>query len=346
MLIPPLPCLNDKLHTQMRGPTVYSNWVIPGMLMAGAYPGALDDQLNDQILRSYLSRGVDTFVCLQAELDPDVPEDAWRAGRGLRPYLADAERLSKKPVKWVHVAIQDGGVAPDEVMEDLTLQLVQDLNEGRILYVHCWGGHGRTGVVVCLLLAYLYRITAIEALRRVQRYHDCRIDPQDAKSPQTVVQREQVRRLVQRLLVVPPPTAIRVAQDARQSPARLVMMPERERVLSQACPDALTASAEREVQLPALESRNREYVNGKKCKPREPNASSQTQAHEGELGSLFFAPARGLAGRRQPGLRRSFSAAAAGVRQAQGRVTCLGSLPSQRMRKSFEARTCVSLRRG
>ena len=40
------------------GPTDESNWVIPGMLMAGAYPAANDDALHYDILSSLLTLGL------------------------------------------------------------------------------------------------------------------------------------------------------------------------------------------------------------------------------------------------------------------------------------------------
>jgi len=196
MDLPPLPPLNDKLHLSMRGPTMASNWVIPGMVMAGAYPGALEDKDNDRQLKCILNKGIDTFVCLQAEVDDQIPEEAWRVGNGLRPYFIDARRLSKIPLIWRHLPIIDGDASPDDVMEALVCDLLDDVKAGRVLYVHCWGGHGRTGIVVCLLLAVLYGISVSEAFKRVQAYHDCRIEPQGVKSPSTVVQRSQVKRLL------------------------------------------------------------------------------------------------------------------------------------------------------
>lgn len=173
--------------------------------MCGPYPGAFEDRKNDQLLKCILSKGVDTFVCLQAEFYPDIPEEAWRAGIGLRPYFADAQRLSKKPLKWVQVPIVDGEIVADAVTATAVVELVEDLMAGRVVYLHCKGGHGRTGVIVCLILSYLYRISAAEALKRVQAYHDCRVEHQGTKSPQTVVQRDQVKRLVQELLGCEPP---------------------------------------------------------------------------------------------------------------------------------------------
>lgn len=83
-------------------------------------------------------------------------------------------------------------------MEALVCDLLDDVKAGKILYVHCLGGHGRAGIVVCLLLAVLYGIPVSEAFKRIQAYHDCRIEPQGVKSPTTVVQRSQVRRLLEK----------------------------------------------------------------------------------------------------------------------------------------------------
>lgn len=208
--LPALPRLDDKLGQVLRGPTEWSNWLIPGLLMCGSYPGAFEDRKNEQRLKQILSKGIDTFVCLQEELDNHLPEEVWRNGVGLRPYYQDAQRIRRRELFWVQLPIPDGGIAPDEVTAELVVLLAEYLMTGRVLYLHCFGGHGRAGTFACLLLAYLYRLQASEAMKRVQAYHDCRIDPQGAKSPQTVAQRDQVKRLVQDLLAHPgPPLRIR-----------------------------------------------------------------------------------------------------------------------------------------
>jgi hypothetical protein len=66
-----------------------------------------------------------------------------------------------------------------------------------VLYVHCHGGHGRTGVVVAYLLARLLGLSAPEALRLTQLYHQTREIRGMLASPQTQAQRMQVHRLLQ-----------------------------------------------------------------------------------------------------------------------------------------------------
>jgi len=73
-------------------------------------------------------------------------------------------------------------------------------NQGEKIYLHCWGGHGRTGTVAAVLLGLLYDISPREALNRVQKYHDVRLEASQYRmkidSPQRPSQRQQVRRVL------------------------------------------------------------------------------------------------------------------------------------------------------
>jgi hypothetical protein len=87
-------------------------------------------------------------------------------------------------------------------LHGFVLQLVALLTSGRKIYVHCRGGHGRTGVVVACLLGFIYpRMAAAEVFRRIQLYHDRRVNPMGSlsmppPSPQTTAQRTQVQRIL------------------------------------------------------------------------------------------------------------------------------------------------------
>lgn len=63
---------------------------------AGAYPASLDDAETERILSTMLELGMNTFVCLQAEVNINTPEHAWRSGHGLRPYIKDAQKILSK----------------------------------------------------------------------------------------------------------------------------------------------------------------------------------------------------------------------------------------------------------
>jgi hypothetical protein len=187
-------------------------------VIAGAYPASLDDAETERILTTLLELGVNTFVCLQAEVNINTPEHAWRAQHGLRPYIKDAQKILSKAhetgnpkitqqkIDFLHLPIIDGNVTTDSAMNRLVEDCIERVLKGEKLYIHCWGGHGRTGTLVAIMLGRLYNLPYTTALRYTQAFHDSRIYPQGVRSPQTPVQRAQVGFS---LLKLPPPGSAR-----------------------------------------------------------------------------------------------------------------------------------------
>lgn len=69
--------------------------------------------------------------------------------------IVDYEHLS-----FVHFPIEDCNVVQDNYVLQLAQKLVYDIGtKGDVCYVHCWGGHGRTGTVVCLMLHLMYGVS-------------------------------------------------------------------------------------------------------------------------------------------------------------------------------------------
>ena len=101
----------------------------------------------------------------------------------------------------------DQFVAEDSAVVDLISDLISRLHNGENLYIHCWGGHGRTGTIVACLLgktllfiisktsARLFNLDAERALELTAKYHECR-KKKKSRSPQSKCQFDQVRRLV------------------------------------------------------------------------------------------------------------------------------------------------------
>ncbi|CBJ33615.1 conserved unknown protein [Ectocarpus siliculosus] len=193
------------------GPTMESNWVLPGRLLVGAYPASMNDSHHAHLLCTILLQGVSTFVCLQQEYQAEgVTEEMWRSGDALRPYFQDVVQLLAKlgelrradprsvpaicapeETDFVHFPIVDCNVADDTKVLQLAAQLAGRLARGEVMYLHCWGGHGRTGTVVCIMLHLMYGLSADEAMERCQHVHDVRRIPISVGSPQTEAQRQQ-----------------------------------------------------------------------------------------------------------------------------------------------------------
>lgn len=55
-----------------------------------------------------------------------------------------------------------------------TRRVIENLNNNEKIYVHCKGGHGRSGIFVACILCYYYNIPPEEALKRTNDYHSKR----------------------------------------------------------------------------------------------------------------------------------------------------------------------------
>ena len=205
-----LPSLEEITMDKFMGPHPESNKVFDG-LYAGAYPGDIVDEINDNNIIDILNKGVSTFVCMQAEYNNETISPDWSTGLSLRPYFKDVERIisnkSKYPklnttlekVNFEHCPIRDLGTISDKITLELAKKIVTLISNGEIIYLHCWGGHGRTGIIVCLVLHLMYGLTSQEAIKYCETVHMMRQCAINVRSPQTYQQREQVIRIIDSL---------------------------------------------------------------------------------------------------------------------------------------------------
>ena len=128
----------------MIGPISNSYWVEPGRLLAGEYPG---DHQNTQGMRSridaFLEAGINCFVDLTHSHE-------------LPPYEFILEELADTrgiDAVYRRFPIRDHDIPPHETMKAILDHVDASLNAGRNIYIHCWGGIGRTGTTVgCYLV--------------------------------------------------------------------------------------------------------------------------------------------------------------------------------------------------
>jgi protein-tyrosine phosphatase len=101
--------------------------------MAGEYPRTFDMEASREKLSRILDCGVTSF------LDLTSPHDGLEAYHGILPDRKFRHR---------QLTIRDMDVPTVEQMKDILAYLEAELEEGQCVYVHCWGGIGRTGTVM------------------------------------------------------------------------------------------------------------------------------------------------------------------------------------------------------
>ncbi|MBI4760702.1 MAG: protein-tyrosine phosphatase family protein [Chloroflexota bacterium] len=147
--------MNQELHR----PIPESYWVEPGRLLAGEYPGQYNAEFTRQRLDALLQAGFDTFI------------DLTRPGETI-PYdrvLLEEANLYDVKVERHNFPIGDFGLPTPDTMKAILDTLDAALQKGRKIYLHCWGGIGRTGTTVG---CYLVRrgMSGEEALRQVAEW--------------------------------------------------------------------------------------------------------------------------------------------------------------------------------
>jgi protein-tyrosine phosphatase len=111
----------------VRPPTV----IEPGRLIAGRHPCAWGPENAPAEVQDLASAGVTLFVDLtqNGELEPY----SW---------------LVQPPAEYINRPIRDFSAPTKDTLVEILDEIDTELGSGGVVYVHCWAGCGRTGVVV------------------------------------------------------------------------------------------------------------------------------------------------------------------------------------------------------
>jgi hypothetical protein len=165
-------------------------WIDPGRIMGGRYPGTQDARESRRMLAALLDAGVRTLVNLQE------PDEVGRGGAPFPDYHDTVEALARDRgvgVTFHRFPIADLDV-PEAALMGRIMRCIREsvTNGGGIVYVHCWGGHGRTGTVAgCWMVECGVSPEAALEMITQRRAHDSYLARQPA--PQTAEQIEFIR---------------------------------------------------------------------------------------------------------------------------------------------------------
>ena len=217
---------SKKDKTVQRG---FCNWLIPQTIMIGQYPGMTPESYGPKVKESQLhiqkmitDANISLFCCLQTEVPAQDDDITWNKNGGeiyLEPeylrrefprpftrYAPIAESFASKnqqQLTFIHSPIEDLTVPTcNDDLLSLLSQLLHHLEDNGIIYLHCWGGRGRAGLVgACLASLIFPEMSSKQILDWVQRGYDTRLGAEYMstglkRSPQTQQQRQFVTEFV------------------------------------------------------------------------------------------------------------------------------------------------------
>ena len=166
-----------------------SYWVVPGEIMAGAFPGSYEDFNAKLRLRYLFDEGIRAFINLQEEGEMAASGKGYNENYGefFRIFLRNSgeEEIEGGAIR--RFSVPDKNVPSVELMKKI-LDEIDMLHAKKIpIYIHCWGGIGRTATVVGCWMMRHGLATRSTVLDEIFTLRQIGVDPayMSLRSPET-----------------------------------------------------------------------------------------------------------------------------------------------------------------
>jgi len=174
---------------KLKVPFNRSYWVVPEKLLAGGYPGSKGPIEEERNLKGLIQSEIRHVISLMEPQDYDRPDDPFP------PYVDHMESIAQKlkiSVTFDQISIKDFSVPTERQMVRILNQIDLCIKYNKPVYVHCWGGKGRTGAVVgCYLIRHGFA-TGNDVIKKIKELRKDTEDFSD-RSPET---REQIKMVI------------------------------------------------------------------------------------------------------------------------------------------------------
>ncbi|MCB5286265.1 MAG: dual specificity protein phosphatase family protein [Candidatus Cloacimonetes bacterium] len=165
----------------MQKPFPRSYWVREFDFLAGYTPADGNHQIMEEKLRSLVKAGICTIINL---MEPDEVDYTGGLFEQYEQPLREIAKAQNREIAYHNIPIVDRNIPTKETMRRILHAINASLRQGKPVYVHCWGGKGRTGTVVGCWLVDSGIADGKTALKMIQ---DLRKDDpkRDDPSPET-----------------------------------------------------------------------------------------------------------------------------------------------------------------
>ncbi len=165
-----------------------SYWVVPGELLAGYYPGKSSRNEAQKKLGGLLNLGIRHVLNL---MEPDEYD---HSGNAFVPYESVMQSMAESrglEVSFDRMPVKDMSVPTVAGMVDILNHIDEKLSANIPVYVHCWGGRGRTGTVVGCYLVRHGMADSREILGMIKKLRN-NVPDSHSPSPETGAQADMV----------------------------------------------------------------------------------------------------------------------------------------------------------
>jgi hypothetical protein len=154
-----------------------SYWVVPGRFLAGGYPGSENPIEEERNLKRLIKAGIRHAISLMEPQEYNRPDDPFP------PYVDRMESFAQKlkiSVTFDKISIKDFSVPTERQMIRILNQIDMCIKYDKPVYLHCWGGIGRTGTFVGCYLARHGFAAGNDVIKKIK---ELRKDTADCSDP-------------------------------------------------------------------------------------------------------------------------------------------------------------------